>query len=85
MPSNACPTEFRRQLSIFTRFFSRRPVAAVTHLADDEDRVVLAASVGLVEDLEVRDGDRGADGGLESVGGDHRMGGGRGGRWWGAI
>lgn len=60
-------------------------MAAVTHLADDEDRVVLAASVGLVEDLEVRDGDRGADGGLEGVGGDHRMGGGRGRRWWGAI
>ena len=41
------------------------------HLANNQDRVVLSTSVRLVDDLEVEDGDGGADGCLELGGCDH--------------
>ena len=47
------------------------PEEQKAHLADDEDGVVLTAAIGLVDDLEVEDGDGGADGCLELGGCDH--------------
>ena len=38
---------------------------ALERVADDDDGVVLATAVGLVDDLEVRDGDGAADGLLQ--------------------
>lgn len=48
---------------------------ALERVADDDDGVVLAAAVGLVDDLEVRDGDGAADSLLQG-----RLGDGHGGR-----